>query len=77
MQREMRRNIKIIAKIWKKNRKQSKEKCWVYCSGGKFRQRKSEYGTETLGNELLVVWLGIHVDIIGLLVNFKFLITNK
>ena len=34
--------------------------------------RENQYGTETLGNELLVLSLGIHIDIIGLYVNFKF-----
>jgi len=33
--------------------------------------REKQYGTETLENELLVVWLGIHIDIIGLFVNLK------
>lgn len=41
IQREMRRNIKIIARLKKKIEKAIKRECEFTCSGGKFRQRKS------------------------------------
>lgn len=54
IQREMRRNIKIIARLKKKYRKQSKENVSLPAVEESLG-RENQYGTETLGNELLVV----------------------